>query len=26
VDEPTDMSEGLSPPIPQLFNPLGDVR
>jgi len=26
VDEPTYMSEGLSPPIPQLFNPLGDVR
>jgi hypothetical protein len=26
VDELTDMSEGLSSPIPQLFNPLGDVR
>jgi hypothetical protein len=25
VDEPTEMSEGLSSPIPQLFNPLGDV-
>ncbi len=26
VDELTDMSEGLSSPIPQLLNPLGDVR
>src|SRR5690242_7298021 len=26
VDEPTDMSERLSCPIPQLFNPLGAVR
>src|ERR1700730_14046257 len=26
VDELTDMSEGLSSPIPQLLNPLGDAR
>src|SRR5207237_10571679 len=26
VDQLTDMSEGLSSPIPQLFNPPGDVR
>src|SRR5271165_687985 len=26
VDQLTDMSEGPSSPIPQLFNPLGDVR
>src|ERR1700680_4547448 len=26
VNELTDMSEGLSSPIPQLLNPLGDVR
>jgi hypothetical protein len=26
VDELTDVSEGLSSPIPQLLNPLGDVR
>ena len=25
VDELTDMSEGLSSPIPQILNPLGDV-